>query len=105
MAGASGMLYWLPQIIRHLSAGSSDLEVGFIAALPWVAVAAGMLLNAWHSDRVQERHWHVALPALAAGFFIALTPLLGTGAGARFNFPFSVAVFVQSLDPRSKIST
>jgi ACS family tartrate transporter-like MFS transporter len=82
MAGANGLLYWLPQIIRHLSSTSSDLEVGVIAALPWVAVAAGMLLNAWHSDRAQERHWHVGLAALAAGIFIALTPLLGTGASA-----------------------
>jgi ACS family tartrate transporter-like MFS transporter len=80
MAGASGMLYWLPQIIRHLSASSTPLQIGIITALPWIAVAAGMLLNAWHSDRKQERHWHVGVAALAAGIFIALTPLLGTGA-------------------------
>jgi ACS family tartrate transporter-like MFS transporter len=80
MAGASGMLYWLPQIIRHLSAGSTDLQIGFISALPWIAVGAGMVLNAWHSDRKQERFWHVGLAALAAAAFIALTPLLGTGA-------------------------
>jgi ACS family tartrate transporter-like MFS transporter len=80
MAGANGLLYWLPQIIRHLSAESTDLRIGFITALPWIAVAAGMVLNAWHSDRHQERHLHVGLAALAAGVFIALTPLLGTGA-------------------------
>jgi len=80
MAGANGMLYWLPQIIRHLSQGSSDLDVGMISALPWVAVGLGMVLNAWHSDRTQERHWHVGLAALVAALFIALTPLLGTGA-------------------------
>ena len=79
MAGANGMLYWLPQIIRHLSAQSTDLQIGFISALPWIAVGAGMVLNAWHSDRAQERHWHVGLAALAAAIFIALTPLLGTG--------------------------
>jgi len=82
MAGASGLLYWLPQIIRHLSAESTDLQIGVITALPWIAVAAGMLLNAWHSDRKQERHLHVGVAALAAGVFIALTPLLGTGAWA-----------------------
>jgi ACS family tartrate transporter-like MFS transporter len=79
MAGANGMLYWLPQIIRHLSGRSTDLQIGFISALPWIAVGAGMVLNAWHSDRQQERHWHVGLAALAAAGFIALTPLLGTG--------------------------
>jgi ACS family tartrate transporter-like MFS transporter len=80
MAGANGLLYWLPQIIRHLSSESTDLEIGFISALPWISVAAGMLLNAWHSDRTRERHWHVGIAALAAAVFIALTPLLGTGA-------------------------
>jgi ACS family tartrate transporter-like MFS transporter len=80
MAGASGLLYWLPQIIKHLSAESTALEIGIISALPWITVAAGMLLNAWHSDRTQERHAHVGLAALVAAIFIALTPLLGTGA-------------------------
>jgi MFS family permease len=82
MAGANGLLYWLPQIIRHLSAGSTDLQIGLISALPWIAVAAGMVLNAWHSDRKQERYWHVGLAALASALLIGLAPLLGTGASA-----------------------
>jgi ACS family tartrate transporter-like MFS transporter len=82
MAGANGLLYWLPQILRHLSASSTDLQIGVIAALPWIAIGASMVLNAWHSDRVQERHLHVGLAALAAGVFIGLTPLFGTGAAA-----------------------
>jgi ACS family tartrate transporter-like MFS transporter len=82
LAGANGMLYWLPQILRHLSAGSSELQIGLLSALPWMAVGAGMVVNARHSDRRQERHWHVGLAALAAAIFIALTPLLGTGAWA-----------------------
>lgn len=82
MAGANGLLYWLPQILRHLSAEASDLRIGFITALPWIAVAAGMLINAWHSDRTQERYLHVMLAALGSAIFIALTPVLGTGAWA-----------------------
>ena len=80
MAGASGMLYWLPQIIRHLSQQSTDLEIGFITALPWIAVALGMTLNAWHSDRSQERHWHVGLACAGGGDFHCLDTDLGTGA-------------------------
>lgn len=82
MAGAQGMLYWLPQIIRHMSAGSTELQIGWLSALPWAAVALGMVVNAWHSDRRQERHWHVGLAALAAALLIGLAPLLGTGAVA-----------------------
>jgi ACS family tartrate transporter-like MFS transporter len=80
MAGANGMLYWLPQILRHLSAQTSEARIGLITALPWVAVAAGMLANAWHSDRTQERYLHVMFGAVGAAIFIALTPVLGTGA-------------------------
>lgn len=80
MAGAQGLLYWLPQAIRHLSAGSSDLEVGVLSAVPWVAIGIGMLVNAWHSDRKQERYLHVALTALASGALLALTPLPGGAA-------------------------
>jgi nitrate/nitrite transporter NarK len=80
MAGANGLLYWLPQILRHLSAQASEARIGLITALPWIAVAAGMLVNAWHSDRTQERYLHVMFAALGAGLFIALTPMLGTGA-------------------------
>jgi MFS transporter, ACS family, tartrate transporter len=82
MAGANGMLYWLPQILRHLSAQTSEARIGLITALPWIAVAAGMLVNAWHSDRTQERYLHVTFAALGAAIFIALTPVLGTGAWA-----------------------
>ncbi len=80
MAGANGMLYWLPQILRHLSAQTSEARIGLITALPWIAVAAGMLVNAWHSDRTQERYRHVMFAALGSAIFIALTPILGTGA-------------------------
>lgn len=80
MAGANGLLYWLPQILRHLSAQSSDVRIGVITALPWIAVAAGMLINAWHSDRTDERYLHVMLAALGSAIFIAFTPILGTGA-------------------------
>jgi ACS family tartrate transporter-like MFS transporter len=82
MAGANALLYWLPQILKQLSASSTELRIGFLTALPWIAVAAGMLINAWHSDRAQERHWHVGLAALASSVLIAGTAMLGTGVPA-----------------------
>jgi ACS family tartrate transporter-like MFS transporter len=79
MAGANGMLYWLPQILQGLSVEATETRIGLITALPWIAVAAGMIVNAWHSDRTQERYFHVLFAALGSAIFIALTPLLGTG--------------------------
>lgn len=65
MSGSYGIIYWLPQVIKQLSA-LSDLEVSLLSALPWIGLGAGMMVNAWHSDLTQERHWHVALACLLA---------------------------------------
>jgi ACS family tartrate transporter-like MFS transporter len=65
MSGTYGIIYWLPQVIKQLS-GLSDLEASLLSALPWLGLGAGMLVNAWHSDLTQERHWHVSLACLLA---------------------------------------
>lgn len=71
LAGAYGIIFWLPQVIRQMT-GLTDLEIGLVNALPWVGVAIGNLANAWHSDRTQERFWHLAAPAVIAGIAFVL---------------------------------
>jgi MFS transporter, ACS family, tartrate transporter len=65
MSGAYGIIFWLPQMIKQI-ATVSDLEASMLSAMPWVGLAAGMQLNAWHSDRTQERYLHIGIPALIA---------------------------------------
>ncbi|MCJ2097623.1 MFS transporter [Methylobacterium sp. E-046] len=60
-----GVLLWLPQIIKGFG-GLSDVQVGLIAALPFLCGGAAMLLWARHSDRARERKWHLAA-SLALG--------------------------------------
>ena len=75
MSGAYGIIYWLPQIIKQMS-GADDFVVSILSALPWVGLGAGMLINAWHSDKTQERYWHIGVPSvIAAGGLIAATIL------------------------------
>lgn len=64
------LLFWLPSMFKRLT-GFSDVRVGILGALPYVAVFLAMLLVGWHSDRQLERRWHTAVPVLlsAAGFF------------------------------------
>ncbi|MFL5287763.1 MAG: MFS transporter [Rhodopila sp.] len=57
--GLYGIELWLPQIIK--SFGLSNLQVGFVAALPYAAAIASMFLWASHSDRSGDRLSHVAL--------------------------------------------
>ena len=64
VTGLYGVTFWLPQIVKGFG-GVSNLEVGFIVAVPNLAAAIVMVLWTRHSDRTRERPWHVALPAFA----------------------------------------
>jgi ACS family tartrate transporter-like MFS transporter len=64
VTGLYGVTFWLPQIVKGFG-GLSNLEVGFIAALPTLAAAIAMVAWTRHSDQTRERPWHVALPAFA----------------------------------------
>jgi ACS family tartrate transporter-like MFS transporter len=80
-AGSYGLNLWIPQIVQVMS-GASELLVGFISAIPYVAAAAGMVIIGAHSDRSGERFYHIALPSLvSACAFIAagmlVSPVLG----------------------------
>ena len=60
-----------PTILQRLT-GWNATRVGFLISLMSFLAAAGMVLNALHSDRRRERYWHVAIPFLviATGYLI-----------------------------------
>ncbi|ACL56439.1 MFS transporter [Methylobacterium nodulans] len=62
--GLYGIELWLPQIVK--SFGHSNIEVGFISAIPYLLAIATMGFWARHSDRTGERFGHVAI-ACAVG--------------------------------------
>jgi MFS transporter, ACS family, tartrate transporter len=78
VTGNYGVAFWLPTILKRLS-GQSDLRIGFLAALPYLAGFLTQQLNGWHSDRTRERRWHAAIPALLSG----VTLFLAIAAGAN----------------------
>ncbi|MET0291694.1 MAG: MFS transporter [Steroidobacteraceae bacterium] len=95
MTGAYALVYWLPQLVRQLAPGEAELLIGTLSALPQAGIAAGLLLNAWHSDRSGERVRHVAAAALlgglamliaagvpSGGLTLGLLTLAGLGVGA-----------------------
>jgi MFS transporter, ACS family, tartrate transporter len=57
-----GVGFWLPQIIQSFS-GLSNMLVGLLSAVPYIACAIGMVLIGKNSDRTGDRRWHVALSA------------------------------------------
>ncbi len=58
-----GLSFFLPQIVKAF--GVSNVEAGFITALPYVVGAVGMVLWSRRSDRTGERVWHCVIPFLA----------------------------------------
>ena len=68
--GTSAGLYtlgvWAPQIIK--SFGLSTSRVGLLNALPPTVAVVAMVLWSRHSDRTNERPWHVIFACLAASW-------------------------------------
>jgi D-galactonate transporter len=73
-----GVGFWMPQIIKGFG-GLSNVQVGFITAIPYAVGMVGMVLWSRRSDRVMERKWHVAIPLIIAA--------LGIGAAALLDDP------------------
>jgi ACS family tartrate transporter-like MFS transporter len=76
MTGSYALVFWLPQLVRQLDLGGSELAIGTLSALPLLGLAAGLLGNARRSDRSGERLLHAGLPcALAGGAMLAAASL------------------------------
>jgi MFS transporter, ACS family, tartrate transporter len=73
--GTSAGLYtlglWAPLIIRQY--GFDPFETGLLAGVPSVLAVIAMVAWAKHSDRSEERTWHVVIPCVVAclGFIFA----------------------------------
>ncbi len=60
LAGLYGIQFWLPQIVKGF--GLTNMQTGFVSALPFAFGTIAMFLWGRRSDRVQERVWHIAIP-------------------------------------------
>jgi ACS family tartrate transporter-like MFS transporter len=84
LTGALGTIYWIPTFVKRLS-GFSNQTVTSLLLIPALMGIAGMLINGWHSDKTAERHWHTAIPLVAAGFMFGLLTLF------RHEVPLAIA--------------
>jgi MFS transporter, ACS family, tartrate transporter len=71
LTGFLGTIYWIPTFVKRLS-GFPNRTVTSLLLIPALMGIAGMLINGWHSDRTAERHWHSAIPLVAAGLMFGL---------------------------------
>ncbi|MEW6643906.1 MAG: MFS transporter [Pseudomonadota bacterium] len=69
-----GMQFWLPQIVKAF--GLTNVQTGFVTAIPYLFGAIAMVLWGAHSDRTRERVWHVALPLFLTAVALAVSSYL-----------------------------
>lgn len=105
---------WLPILINNMLSGtalsgstSSGISASaakgagpspqataaiLLSGVPPVCGSVAMLIVAWHSDRVDEKNWHVAIPYVVSGVVLTLfTPFY------KLSFAGGFAVLVISL--------
>jgi ACS family tartrate transporter-like MFS transporter len=75
--------FWFPTMLKRQS-GLSDVRVGLLGAVPYLAAFIAMQVNGWHSDKERERRWHSSVP-----LFLATTGLLGL-----ISQPHSIALSI-----------
>ena len=63
--------FWMPTLLKRMT-GWSDVHVGWMGAIPFIAGLLGMLVIGWSSDRNRERRWHFAVPQLTAALGLTM---------------------------------
>jgi ACS family tartrate transporter-like MFS transporter len=70
-----GISIWLPQIVQSFS-GMTDVMVGFVSAIPYLAATVGMAIIGRSSDSRGERPRHVAASAVVGTLGLAAAAFL-----------------------------
>ena len=84
--GLYGISFWLPTLIK--ASGINDpLTIGWLTMIPYAVTAVAMVLVGRSSDKMKERRWHVALPAVVGA----------AGLIASTLFPHDVVLAVVTL--------
>src|SRR5467141_692119 len=69
--GMYGMNFWMPQLVKSLSHEISNSLIGLLVMIPHLVGLRVMVMVSRSSDRKQERRFHAAIPAIAAGIALA----------------------------------
>ena len=64
---------WLPLIIKSVS-GFNNVQTAWLTAVPYLLTVIVMVLVGTHSDRTQERKWHIAVCGWLGALSFGLSP-------------------------------
>jgi MFS transporter, ACS family, tartrate transporter len=71
-----GLSFFLPQIVKGF--GLTNVQAGFVTAIPYVIGAVAMVHWGLHSDRYCERKWHVVMSFMAMVVGLGLASITGS---------------------------
>lgn len=95
-AGAYLLSFWLPTILKGLGSFST-WEIGLLVAIPYGFAAVVMLLNALHSDKTQERRWHLIAPGLLGIVGLLATMQVSSPVFSMFYFSLATAGILATM--------
>jgi ACS family tartrate transporter-like MFS transporter len=76
-----GLLLFLPQMIKQL--GLTNMQVGWVALIPYLCGAIAMVTWGWYSDRINERRWTLFIACIVAAIGLIV-------AGQTIGTPWAV---------------
>ena len=72
MIGNYVLGFWMPQLLKGFSSRYSNLTVGLLVMVPYLAALPIMIFVARSSDRRLERRYHAAIPLVTGGMSLVL---------------------------------
>jgi sugar phosphate permease len=72
--GLYGVGFWMPTLIRNTGV-QDPLTIGLLTAVPNLFAVIGMFFISRSSDRLHERRWHLAIPALVGAVGLVLSAM------------------------------
>jgi len=91
------MNFWMPSLVKVLSKSRSNTFVGLLVAVPMVFGLVVMLIMSHHSDRTQERRFHIAIPNLLGGIGL-LVVFAGKGTHPLYLSIAMLTLMVVAID-------
>ncbi|WP_424630611.1 MFS transporter [Bradyrhizobium sp. SYSU BS000235] len=86
LAGLYGIQFWLPQIVKGF--GLTNIQIGFVSAVPFAFGTLAMLLWGRRSDKAKERVWHVVLP-----LFLTAAALVASAYASNLVLTMAALIF------------
>jgi MFS transporter, ACS family, tartrate transporter len=99
-----GIIYFLPKMIRAVSA-ASNFKIGLLSTLPYLTAAIAMVVVAMHSDRQRERRWHLACLASAGTIGAWVAGYASSTAGTVLFLSIALSAALSMMGPFWAFST